>query len=149
MANLSDDHQRKILATLQYVDRLLEESLRIPNSANRSSLSVYRPDLSESDMRHLSSCVEQIRAQMVDLLEHFQVNRASSEVLTSWAVMTNLRTISIALNEILTKNMRGHGEVDPDTARELNRAVNQLIRSVDQLHHSLSESKSIERTISL
>jgi hypothetical protein len=146
MANLSDDHQRKILSTFQYADRLLEESLRILDSANRSPLSVYQSNLSESEMRHVFGCVEQIRTQMVALLEHFQVNRASSEVFTSWAVMTNLRTIAMAFNEILTKNMRGYGEVGSDTERELNRAVNQLIRSVDQLRNSLSEPKSVGRT---
>ena len=140
MAHLSDNHQRKILATLQYADRLLEESLRILDSASRSPLSVYRSDLSESEMNHLSSSVEQIRTQMIALLERFQVAGASSGVFASWAVMTSLRTIAMAFNELFTKNMRGHGKVDSDTARELDGAVSQLIRSVDQLRNTLAES---------
>ena len=140
MAILSDNHQRKILSTFQYADRLLEDGLQILNSANRSPLSVYRSNLSDSDMCHMSSSVEQIRAQMIALLERFQVNRTSTEVFTSGAVLTILRKISMALNEILTKNMRGRGEVDPETARELNHEVNLLIQAVDQLRKILSES---------
>jgi hypothetical protein len=146
MANLSENHQRKILSTFQYVHRLFEDSQRILDSANRSPLAVYRSDLSEADMRHLSAGVEQIRSQMVAVLERFQVNKASSEVFASGAVLTILRKIAMAFTEILTRNMRGFGEVDPETARELNQAINQLIQSVDQLRHSLAESKSAGRT---
>ena len=140
MTQISDNHQRKILSTCQYADRLLEESLRVVTSATRSPFSVYRSDLSDSETRHLSNSVDQIRAQMVALLERFQVSPISSGVFASRAVMTNLRTIAMAFNEILPKNMRGHGVVNPDAARELEQAVDQLLRSIDQLRHTLNKT---------
>ena len=146
MSHLSENHQRKILATFQYVDRLLEESLRILNSSNSSPLSVYQSDLSEPEANHLLSCVEQLRAQMMALLDRFQVGNSSSKVFASWAMMTNLRTIAMAFNELYAKNMRGHGKLDSDIARDLDGAVSELIRSADQLRNILSASKSSGRT---
>ena len=140
MTEISENHQRKILSTCQYADRLLEESLRVVNSATRSPLSVYRSDLSESEICHLSDSVDRIRTQMMALLERFQVSPISSGVFASRAVMTNLRTIGMAFNEILTKNMRGHGVVDADAAQELDREVHQLIESIDQLRKILSKA---------
>ena len=92
-------------------------------------------------MRLLSGFADNIRTQMVALLERFKVNSATSEVRTSWAVTTGLRRISLAFIEILPKNMRGRGEVDPDTARELDPAVNQMIQEVEHLLMALSESR--------
>lgn len=68
MTGLSDNHKRRILTSLQYADKLLEESLHALAPGARPLFSGFLQDLSPAEARRVESYAVKIREQMSRLM---------------------------------------------------------------------------------
>ena len=91
MTGLNDNHKRRILTSLQYADRLLEESLRALVPGERPLFSGYLQDLSAAECRRVTSYAAKIREQMSRLMQkcgnHHQGRGTSQIVLEVFAII--------------------------------------------------------------
>jgi GTP-binding protein EngB required for normal cell division len=142
MAGLNENHKRKLLASLQYADRLLQESLGVLTPVSRLLFSRYLPDISPAEQHWIENYADKIREQLAALLRRFDAPPSPPSLLTSWAIRTNLISLSIALEELDPDGLHGYGELDPESARELAWSVGEVRRLVNQLLTFLSTSRN-------
>jgi hypothetical protein len=140
MAGLSENHRRRILATFQHIDDLLGQSLNALSPAKTNLRSRCVQDLSPSKRLRIEKCFELIREQMKHFLERSQIALPERATTSSWTIKTNLTSLDIALEDLYPKKMRGYGEMDAASAKDLNRTLQEIRGLVSQLLESLDQS---------
>jgi hypothetical protein len=144
MSGLNDNHKRRILATFQYIDKLLEESLAASRPAARPLFPRLIQDISPAQFYRIESCAEKMREQMARLMSRVETPPDENPTPASWALRTNLTYMDISLEDLYPERMRGYGEMAPDGARDLSCTLNEIRRLGSQLSASLSESRAPE-----
>jgi len=144
MNGLNANHKRRILASLEYADKLLEASLHTPAPGRRPLFSGYVQDLSPSESHWVESYTDKIREQMSRLLERCAIEAPPPKTLRSWKLRTGLISLDITLEDIYPDRMRGYGEMDPAAASDLSWTLQEIRRLVGQLLAFLSESREAQ-----
>jgi hypothetical protein len=90
MTGLNANHKRRILASFEYADKLLEECLHTPAPGRRPLFSGYVQDLSPSESHWVESYADKIREQMSRLLERCGIEAHPPTTLRSWKLRTGL-----------------------------------------------------------
>lgn len=119
MTGLNDNHKRRILASLQYADRLLEDNLRLVVPSSRQIFPQSVPDVAVAELHWIESYTDKIREQMVWLMDRVQAKAPAPNKPSSWTLRSNLIVLDIALEDLYPEQMRGYGAIDPETARDL------------------------------
>jgi hypothetical protein len=140
VAGLSENHQRRILTTFRHIDDLLGQSLNAlaPAKTNLGSRCVQ--DLSLSRRHRIEKSIELIREMMRHFLERSQISLPERSTTSSWTIRTNLTSLDIALEDLHPKKMKGYGEMDPASAKDLSRTLQEIRGVVSQLLQSLDPS---------
>jgi GTP-binding protein EngB required for normal cell division len=144
MTGLNANHKRRILASFEYADKLLEECLHTPTPGRHPLFSGYVQDLSPSESHWVESYADKIREQMLRLLERCGIEPPSPTTLRSCKLRTGLISLDITLEDIYPDQMRGYGEMDPAAASDLSWTLQEIRRLVSQLLAFLSESQEAQ-----
>lgn len=144
MAGLNDNSKRRILTSLQYADRLLQDSLHALAPGAESLFSGYVHDLSPQEARWVESYAVKIREQMSRLLEKCGIERPSTATLCSGKIRTGLTSLDLTLEDIYPEKMRGYGKMDPAAARDLAWTLQEIRRLVSRLLAFLTDSRAAQ-----
>jgi GTP-binding protein EngB required for normal cell division len=141
-----NEHQRHhILASCQYVDRLLGDLEVVASSASSGSpFNRYIDDLTPAEKRVFRDYCASIRAQMVRVLERHGIDPGTSPSSARHAIRTGLGLIDIALEEMRPQYMRGYGAMADAAIPELNGLVMELQGIVHRLEGVLSQPSSAD-----
>lgn len=144
MTGLSDNYKRRILTSLQYADKLLQENLNAMAPGARPLFSGYVQDLSPDEARCVESYTRKIREQMARLMENCGIERTSPATPSRGKIRTGLTSVDLTLEDIYPEKMRGYGKVDSASARNLTWNLQEIRRLLGLLLTFLSESRATE-----
>jgi GTP-binding protein EngB required for normal cell division len=144
MTGLSDNHKRRILTSLQYADKLLEESLRALAPGARPLFSSYLQDLSPAEARRVANYAVKIREQMSRLMHKCAIEIPSPGSFSTGKLRTCLTSLDLTLEDIYPEKMRGYGKMDSASARDLSWTLQETRRLVSLLLAFLSETRAAQ-----
>jgi len=144
MTGLNDNHKRRILTSLQYADKLLEESLHALAPGARPLFSSYLQDLSPAESRRVASYAEKIREQMSRLMHKCGIELPSTGTFSTGKLRTCLTSLDLTLEDIHPEKMRGYGKMDSASARDLSWTLQETRRLVSLLLAFLSETRKAQ-----
>jgi hypothetical protein len=139
MTALNQNHRRRILTSLQYADKLLQESLHALAPAARPLFPGFLQDLPPEKARRVESHAARIREQMAHLLEKCGIDFHMPSTPASGKIRTCLTSLDLTLEDLYPEKLRGYGKMDAASARELSQALQEIRRLVAQLLALLSE----------
>jgi GTP-binding protein EngB required for normal cell division len=144
MTGLNDNHKRRILTSLQYADKLLEESLHALAPGARPLFSGYLQDLSPAESRQVASYAVKIREQMSRLMHKCGIEISSPGTFATGKLRTCLTSLDLTLEDIHPEKMRGYGKMDSASTRDLSWTLQEIRRLVSLLLVFLSETRAAQ-----
>ena len=128
---LNESQQRRLAVTCRHVDRQLADLERVlEQSVSGSPFARYGDDLTPAQRALVSDHVRAIRAELLAVLARHGLSPAGAPVGAAYAARTQLAFVTIAIEELKPRYMRGYGAVPPEAAVELNGLVEELQRLV-------------------
>lgn len=124
---LAENHERHVLSTFQYVDRLFADMEQVLSIAQSSRLyKEYESDVAPEKQAELRRAITEFRALMSQIQEELNIASRPPNISAARAVLTSLTFIEIALEELQARHMRGYGELSASTAVQLEAVVAQM-----------------------
>jgi hypothetical protein len=133
MAELGENHKRRILVTFQHVDKLLEKSIY----AIARAPSDLQQDVSAEKLPQLQNHIEMIRDQMSSYLKRFGIALPERSSPSSWVLKTSMTSIGIALDDLAPNKLKGYGNLDSEAARELTQTLREIHKAVNKIRQTL------------
>ncbi len=137
MAELGEYHKRRILVTFQHIDKLLSQGLHAIALTQSDLQPRHIQDISPTKLLYIQNHIELIRNQMTDFLKRFEIVLPERSKPSSWTLKTNLTSIGIALDDLSPSKMRGYGDMESASARELTQTLQEIRKLVNQLLKAL------------
>lgn len=139
---LNESQERRLIATCQYVDRLLGELERaIAEAESRSPFGRYANDLVPAERRLVQDYITRVRTELLRMLEGQGLSPAPRRTGLRWAILTHLAYVDAAVEELKPHYMQGYGAVAPEAALALNGIVEELHATIGQLSRYLSQER--------
>jgi hypothetical protein len=139
MSGLNDNHRRRILTSLQYADKLLQENLRALLPGARPLFAGCIQDLSPAKVRLVESYARKIREQMSKLLAQCGIQPPPPSAYASGKLRTGITSLDLTLEDIYPEKMRGYGKMDAAAAHDLLSTLQEIRRFVSPLLALLSQ----------
>jgi hypothetical protein len=140
---LNENQRRRVLASCQYIDRMLSDLDKVVALASSGSpFDRYVDDLTKEQKTLLREYSASIRAQMLRVLESQGAMPLSAPGSARHAIRSGLNFIEIALEELKPQHMRGSGEMAAEAIPELNGLVQELQALVRRLDATLGQEAS-------
>lgn len=137
---LNENQRRRVLASCQYIDKLLSDLDKIVALASSGSpFDRYVDDLTREQKTLLRDYSGSIRAQMLRVLKSQGALPTAAPGSARHAIRSGLNFIEIALEEIKPQHMRGSGEMAAAAVPELNGLVQELQALVGRLDATLAQ----------
>ncbi|MCL6591709.1 MAG: dynamin family protein [Firmicutes bacterium] len=136
---LNENHQRCLITTYQYVDKILAEvegHLRAAQS--NSPFGTHVADANPVQCRVIEDYIFRIREVMARFLRDQEITLSSPRISAVWAARTALAEADIAIIELGPKYLRGYGELSPKAAQDLTEMVFELQSLFKQMGNFLS-----------
>jgi GTP-binding protein EngB required for normal cell division len=132
-----NEHQRRhLLASCQYIDRMLSDIDHIVTATeNDSPFARYVPDLSPVFKKLLRDYFARLRADILRVLTRHDATPSGQLVSAVHAVRTTLGFVDIAIVELKPEYLKGYGAVPEALVPEINGFVEELrsvVRALDQ-----------------
>jgi hypothetical protein len=142
---LNENQRRRVLASCQYIDKLLSDLDKVVASASSGSpFDRYVDDLTKAQKTLLRDYSESIRAQMLRVLKSQAAMPSASPGSARHAIRSGLNFIEIALEELKPQYMRGYGHMPVEAEPQLNGLVHELQALVHKLDATLAERSTID-----
>jgi hypothetical protein len=139
-SELNENQRRHILATCEYIDRLLTDlDTAIAAAASGSPFARYLGDLTAAQAALLREHSAGIRGQMLRMLQGLGISPGTAATSLRHAIRTSLGFIDIALEEMKPQYMRGYGEMPAAAVPELNNLASELQALVQRLDGALAQ----------
>jgi hypothetical protein len=124
---LNENHQRRLLVSCQYVDRLLADIESVlAADTSLSPFPKYVQDLTAGEKQLATERVARLRAQLVTLLEARHVAVPGPAISSRHSIVTCLGYIDIAVEELKPRYLGGYGAVPQALVPELNRSAEEV-----------------------
>lgn len=133
MAELGDNHKRRIMVTFQHVSKMLEQS----SHAIAREPSDLHQDVSSGKLASIQNHIEMIREEMRSCLKRLGIVLPERAKPSSWIVKTNMTSIGIALDDLAPSKMKGYGNMDSEAARELTQTLQEIHKAVNTILRTL------------
>lgn len=135
---LNEFQARSLVVTCQYIDRVVGEIEQVLNAADsKTAFPKFVDDLTPAQCHVIQDYLARIRLLLTRILDRQGIAMPAASIPSSRALFTALLTIDIAVEELRPPQMRGYGELAPDSAKELELACGELQELVGQLNQSL------------
>jgi GTP-binding protein EngB required for normal cell division len=137
---LNANHRNTLLAGFKYIDRLLTDGLAaIASGADTGA--VFSPvitDATPTQRKIIADQIARLRRALRAALTACEIPVRPPTVSAIWSLRTTLTAVSIALEELGPKHLRGYGAIDVATAAGIAVLQAQLRVSLDELESYLA-----------
>lgn len=124
MNGLNEHHERQLLTTFAYVDRLLSDAVRdLDPGTARSPFSRIVPDAVSVQQQVIADHAAELREHMRAILARYRIALPAREVSAIWSARAAITMAGIALDELDAKRLRGYGALPEEAATEVSAAV--------------------------
>jgi len=138
---LNESHQRRLLVTFQYVDKLLSETEAVLSaSSSKSPFPKYSADFTPAQERVIRDYIAHIRGQMVRIVSGLGLDIPGPQFGAIHAIRVHLSFIRVALQEASPKDLAGYGPLPTDLIPELNGFSTELQNLAESLNAFLAQS---------
>ncbi len=137
--SLTSNHERRLTVTCRHIDKLLAEmegALRV--SSSRQAFPQYISDVAPQQQKIIEDGIARIRTHLVHVLDVHIIEHPAPSVPVSRFLHTILSFITIAIEELKPRYMRGYGELSPAGEKELNEIVSELREAAGELDKYVS-----------
>jgi GTP-binding protein EngB required for normal cell division len=135
---LNDNHERRLTATAQYVDKLLAEIEAVLSRA-QSPFGRYVDDVAPTQKKVVIDFVARIRNDMLRALTAQGIDLGPPRLSAVHSIRTGLQFVDSSIEELKPHYMRGYGQVSPSAAAALNGIVEELQGTVRKLDRFLAQ----------
>jgi len=137
--SLNESHQRRLLASARYADKLLSDIETIlAASESKSPFPKYRPDVSLHQARLIRSHIARFRDHLVRVLAGFGIETGTARFGSLHSIRVNLTFVRIAVQEMGPGYLRGYGALPEEAAAELHGLCAELEGLIDGLERNLA-----------
>ncbi len=131
---LNANQQQRLLATCKHIDKLLEAIEATLNAASSKSVfPEYTSDIHPHERKEIEDRVAGIRKQLLQVLAEQSLAPEPPRISASHSISVNLTFIDVAIAELAPRYMRGYGPVSEEGAADLERIVDGLQASGNEL----------------
>jgi len=142
---LNESHQRRLLVTFQYVDKLLSETEAVLSaSSSKSPFPKYSADFTPAQERVIRDYVARIRAQMLRIVAGLGLQVPGPQFGAIHSIRVHLSFIRVALQEASPKNLSGYGPVPSDLTPELDGFSTELQNLAEELNNFLGQDPGLD-----
>jgi uncharacterized protein YbaP (TraB family) len=142
---MNENHQRHILTTFHYVDRLLSETERILNSAGSpSQFQEYTQNSTPAQRKAAHEHILSLRKAMQQALDDLKIPVNQPGISALWAAHNHLAFASLAVAEIRSKQMEGYGAVSDDEKKIFDKISDELRERLDCLADYFAKAKDVD-----
>ncbi len=132
MSELNENHQRKLLATCQYVDDLLTESVwRMMPEFPASPLRSYISDATPDQIGILRKQLGRLRQAMAEILRENGIIIPSPQISALWAFRTALMEAGEVVFDLQTRFMSSYGPLTPEAKQRLDEMAARLTQQIE------------------
>jgi hypothetical protein len=132
--SLNPNQLQRLLITCKHIDRLLEDiEVTLNAAASKSVFPNYTNEIGPDERKAIEERVALIRRQLLQILAAQSLGPEEPHISAAHSISVNLTFIDIAIAELAPRYMRGYGPVSEEGAAELDRIVNGLQTSVNDL----------------
>jgi GTP-binding protein EngB required for normal cell division len=118
--NFSENHQRHVRTTFQYIDKLLSEAEHtMADAGSPSPFRMHSDDTTPIQRKVTHDYIMRIREAMRRVMEELDIPPSEPHSGTVWAAAINLMFCSISLNELTPERMLGYGPLSAEAAQRL------------------------------
>jgi GTP-binding protein EngB required for normal cell division len=118
--DFSENHQRHVRTTFQYIDKLLSDAEQImADAGSPSPFRRHSDDTTPIQRKVTHDYILRIREAMQRVMEELNIPPAEPHSGAVWAAAINLMYCSISLSELTPERMRGYGSLSPEAADRL------------------------------
>jgi GTP-binding protein EngB required for normal cell division len=140
---LNEHHRRHLLASCQYIDRLLSDIDNVVTAADSGSpFARYVNDLSPTLRKLLRDYFSRLRSDMLRILERHHSMPEGRRISGVHAIRTALGFVDISIEELKPEYIKGYGEVPAALVPEINGFVEELQSVVRALDHALASGQA-------
>jgi hypothetical protein len=140
VARLNENHKRRLVAAFRHADALLNRGLDAVAPLRPGPFPRYVPDMSPSEVNCVAGYVDRIRNQIHGLMQRLELDIPAPTIASSWVLKTGLISLDIALEDLHPDQMKGYGEIDEETAKELTSTLQEIRKLLTQLSDLLAEA---------
>src|SRR5438477_13010477 len=113
----SEDHQRHVRTTFQYIDKLLSEAEHAMSDAGSASpFRRHSDDTTPIQRKITHDYIVRIREAMRRVMEELNIPAAEPHSGAVWAAAINLLYCSISLSGLTPERMCAYGPLSPEAA---------------------------------
>lgn len=124
---LNANHQRRLQAMLQQLDRGLGEMLGLAQGADPEAVFPdFALDLSPAERQEVAAWIGHARGAMKRIAADLGLPPTSPRSGVSWAIRARLLTLEIDLEETMSGSMKGYGALPEPAAKRLDAALGEL-----------------------
>ncbi|HXX37755.1 MAG TPA: hypothetical protein VEP50_06315 [bacterium] len=124
---MNENHQRRLLTTLQQVDNLLSDVERIMAAPRGASLfQTHAQDATPAQRQTTQDFIGRVRATMRRILGDLNIPLQSPISGALWAARTRVSSAIIALGNIEPKQMLAYGDLSAEDARRVDQIIAEL-----------------------
>jgi len=137
---LNESHQRHLVVTFQYVDKLLSEiELVLAAASSKSPFPKYAADLTPPQERVIRDTVARVRGQMIRTIAGLGLEVPGPQFAAIHSIRVHLSFIRVALQEASPKDLAGYGPLPQELIPELNGFSTELQTMVETLDAFLAQ----------
>lgn len=139
MSPLNPYQRRRLVTTCEYVEKLLSEAEHILVCERpHSPFQRYVADAEPWQIEKVKEASTLLRQAMQRLVAAFGIAETPPEISGLETFVTALMFAGIAFEELRPKHLRGYGELDEDSSREIDRRVSDIRALIDRLLEEIS-----------
>lgn len=136
--SLNEPQLRRLVASCQYIDKLLADMEDVLNAAEAKSVfPKYSDDLSPIQHQTIQDFIGQFRGLLLRVFAVQGIESDEPKIAASHAIHSALTFIEITIEELKPAKMRGYGQVSEAGMVDLNALINELHGLAQQLHRYL------------
>ena len=136
----SEQHQRHVRTTFQYIDKLISEAEHtMADASSPSPFQRHSDDTTPVQRKVTHDYISRIREAMRRVMKELNIPPPEPHSGAVWAAAVNLMYCSISLNELTPKRMRAYGPLSPEAAGRLDGIRAELDGLVAKLRNYLGK----------
>ena len=140
MSGLNESHQRRLLITFQYVDKLLSEIEAVLSASSaKSPFPKYGVDFTPSQERVIRDYISRVRGQMMRVVAGLGLQVPGPQFEAIHSIRIQLSFMRVALQEVSPEDLAGYGEIPSELLPELNGFSTELQTTLETLDRFLRE----------
>jgi GTP-binding protein EngB required for normal cell division len=141
----NESHQRRLLASAQYADRLIGDIEQILSAAeSKSPFPKYRPDVSLPQARLIRGQLARFRDHLSRVLSTAGIHYGGPQFGALHSIRVTLTFVRIAIQEMNPEYLRGYGDLPGSSAAELRGLCMELEGLVDALERTLALGPAVD-----